>query len=280
VATLTPRHASDTAVYKSGESKFREAMEPKVYLIGRVQFDLSAFSAFMMEEHIEWRRTPNSTPPEEIVEVAGRTCYMSFGAAQSPRTNGEFIKNLIAQGHESVLEHASWTFMITNVSRAFTHQLVRHRVGFAFSQLSQQYHDERDASFVMPPHLELFPEAKEAWEKAIKSTKDAYASLNALLSPTGSSLSEDLDKRELNRAIRSAARSVLPNATETKIVVTVNARALRHFFKVRGSIPGDIEMRLVAAALLKIVESEAPGMFFDFRIENLSDGSPIVLMAK
>jgi thymidylate synthase (FAD) len=253
-------------------------MEPTIHLIGRVQFDIEAFSAFLGEECVDWRRTTGATPPEEIVEIAGRTCYMSFGSAQSPRTNGEFIRNLIERGHESVLEHASWTFIITNVSRAFTHQLVRHRVGFAFSQLSQQYHDERDASFVMPTHLESFPEAREAWVKAIKATRDAYASINSLLIEEGSALSEDLEKRELNRAIRSAARSVLPNAIETKIVMTANARALRHFFDVRGSIPGDIEMRLVAAALLRIVKREAPGMFFDFRIEQLSDGSPIVRM--
>jgi thymidylate synthase (FAD) len=251
-------------------------MEPIIHLIGRAQFDMEAFSTFLHEERIEWRRTSHATPSEEIVEVAGRTCYMSFGQAQSPRSNGEFIKNLIAMGHESVLEHASWTFMITNISRAFTHQLVRHRVGFAFSQLSQQYHDERDASFVMPPHLESFPKAKEAWIKAIDATRDAYASINSLLFEEGLSSSEDLDKKELNRAIRSAARSVLPNATETKIVVTANARALRHFFHVRGSIPGDIEMRLVVAALLQIVKREAPGMFADFKVEKLSDGSPIV----
>lgn len=251
-------------------------MEPTIHLIGRVQFDFEAFSTFLRDENVGWRRTDGALPPEEVVEVAGRTCYMSFGQAQSPRSTGEFIQNLIAMGHESVLEHASWTFVLTNVSRAFTHQLVRHRVGFAFSQLSQQYHDEHDAKFVMPAHLESFPEAREAWIKAINATKEAYASINALLLQEGLSLSEDLDKKELNRAIRSAARSVLPNATETKIVMTANARALRHFFKVRGSIPGDIEMRLVAAGLLQIVKDEAPGMFFDFIIEKLSDGSPIV----
>lgn len=252
-------------------------MEPRIHLIGRPQFEAETFLAFLHEEQrMDWRRTEGATPPEEIVEVAGRACYMSFGEAQSPRSNGEFIRNIIAMGHESVLEHASWTFMITNVSRAFTHQLVRHRVGFAFSQLSQQYHDERDASFVMPAHLEAYPKAKEAWAKAIEATKDAYASINALLFEEGLASSEDLDRKESNRAIRSAARSVLPNATETKIVVTANARALRHFFDVRGSIPGDIEMRLVAAALLQIVKREAPGIFSDFKIERFSDGSPIV----
>lgn len=259
-------------------------MEPTIQLIGRPQFDFEEFSTFLQEEVAEslpkgvgpWRRTKGATSSEEIVEVAGRTCYMSFGNAQSPRTNGEFIRNLVAMGHESVLEHASWTFLIRNVSRAFTHQLVRHRVGFAFSQLSQQYHDERDATFVMPAHLDNIPEAKEAWSKAVHAAREAYGTINSLLSKDGLLLSEDLDKKELNRAIRSAARSVLPNSTETKIVMTANARALRHLFKVRGSIPGDIEMRLVATKLLGIVKREAPGIFFDFSVERLSDGSPIV----
>jgi thymidylate synthase (FAD) len=280
VETLTKELPTNFLTEATQGRTSKETMEPKIHLVGRIQFDEEAFAAFLEEERLEWRRTPGANPPEEIVEVAGRTCYMSFGSAQSPRSNSEFIKNLISQGHESVLEHASWTFVIANVSRAFTHQLVRHRVGFAFSQLSQQYHDERDADFVMPGYLESFPQAKEAWLKAIQSTREAYASINALLTQNGSVMSDDLDRRELNRAIRSAARSVLPNATETKIVMTANARALRHLFEVRGSIPGDIEMRLVAAKLLRIVKSEAPGMFFDFDIEHLSDGSPIVRMSK
>jgi len=86
----------------------------------------------------------------------------------------------------------------------------------------------------------------------------------------------ELSKKEFKRAIRSAARSVLPNATETKIVVTANARALRHFFKIRGSIPGDIEMREAVAALFKLVQAEAPSLFADFTLEELADGSPVL----
>jgi len=179
-------------------------------------------------------------------------------------------------GHESVLEHASWTFLITGISRAFTHQLVRHRVGFAFSQLSQQYHDEADAKFVIPAHLESVPQAKNAWEKAISTAKEAYEEINSLLAESGVDSSDDLDRKERNRAIRSAARSVLPNATETKIVMSANARALRHLFEVRGSIPGDIEMRVVVSAIFEIVNREAPAMFFDFFLERFSDGSPIL----
>lgn len=253
-----------------------ERMAPKIYLIGSTQFDEGVFSAFLRYENTDWRRTAEATPAEELVEVAGRVCYMSFGNAQSHRTNEEYIRNLVTMGHESVLEHVSWTFLITRVSRAFTHQLVRHRVGFAFSQLSQQYHDEVDAQFLLPAHLESVPGARDAWEKAVTTARNAYITINALLRETESDSQQDLDRKELNRAIRSAARSVLPNATETKIVVTANARALRHLFEVRGSIAGDIEMRLVVAALFGVVSSQAPAMFSDFAQEELSDGSPIL----
>src|SRR5689334_13364185 len=117
-------------------------MSPHVYLISSPRFKIAEFNRFLAAERLQWKRTPHSAPAEELVEVSGRICYLSFGALQSPRSNREYIQNLIDREHESVLEHASWTFLLTGVSRAFTHQLVRHRVGFSFSQLSQQYHDE------------------------------------------------------------------------------------------------------------------------------------------
>jgi len=170
----------------------------------------------------------------------------------------------------------SWTFLIVGVSRAFTHQLVRHRAGFSFSQLSQQYHEETGAAFIEPAHLRQSPRALEAWQNAMTVAKESYKiildSLGA--APNGSGV--ELRKKELNRAIRSAARSVLPNATETKIVVTANARALRHFFRVRGSIPGDVEMREVAGAMFKLVQADAPSLFSDFRLTTLGDKTPVL----
>lgn len=250
-------------------------VQPTIFLIARPAFDVDAFLRFLATESLSWRRAETATASEELVEAAGRVCYMSFGKKQSPRTNREFVENLIRMGHESVLEHVSWTFLITGVSRAFTHQLVRHRVGFAFSQLSQQYHDESEATFVMPPHIAENPKVREAWQGAIQATKRAYTLIANLL---GDAVKEhpDQDKKEINRAVRSAARSVLPNATETKIVITANARALRHFFRVRGAIAGDIEMRQVASELLESLRSEAPSLFFDFEIRRLPDGSPII----
>src|SRR5712692_4565505 len=250
--------------------------EPRVYLISRPRFQSEAFLEFLKDAEAVWYRTPGATEPEEIVEVSGRVCYMSFGQNQSPRTNEEYIRNLILQGHESVLEHVSWTFLLVGVSRAFSHQLVRHRVGFAFSQLSQQYHEETPAAFVEPAHVRLSPRAHAAWRRAMEITQESYRVILDSMRELNDRPGLDLQKKEFQRAIRSAARSVLPNATETKLMVTANARALRYFFKLRGGIPGDVEMRKVATELLKIVRLQAPSLFSDFKIEELSDGTPIV----
>jgi thymidylate synthase (FAD) len=252
-------------------------MSLRIYLVGRPSLDVEALHSFLRDQRTSWKHTPGATEAEELAEVSGRICYMSFGEQQSPKNNAEYIGNLIRLGHESVLEHVAWTFLLTGVSRAFTHQLVRHRVGFAFSQLSQQYHDETEADFVEPPELERFPEALEAWRAAMAAAKQAYRTISEALNQIERDPAWKGLRKEARRAIRSAARSVLPNATETKIVVTANARALRHFLKVRGSIPGDLEMRQVAAGLLEHLALEAPALFADFSTERLQDGSPIIV---
>jgi len=241
---------------------------PQVFILARPQFDkgyLAFLNAFYEGAPREWHESPSCTAAERLVEFAGRVCYMSFGPKQSPKTNEEYIRNLIQNGHESVLEHAAWTFAISGVSRAFTHQLVRHRIGFSFSQLSQQYHDESDAQFIEPPGIEGSPNAAATWRRLMLESIAAYNDNSAISS-----------NKERTRALRSVARSVLPNATATVIVVSANARSLRHFFKIRGGIIGDVETRLVAAALFKAVQPEGPSLFSDFGLSVLADGYPVV----
>jgi thymidylate synthase (FAD) len=201
---------------------------------------------------------------------------MSFGANQSPKTNAEYIRNLIANGHESVLEHANWTFVLSGISRAFTHQLVRHRVGFAFSQLSQQYHNESESRFVIPHGIEDRPKAEAAWQCGMQQAKASYEEILAELSHDAEVTKPTM--AETKRALLSAARSVLPNATETAIVVTANARAIRHFLRIRGGIVGDLEMRSVASILLEKIRPEGPALFADLSVEIYSDQLPIVVM--
>jgi len=242
----------------------------KTFCISRPCFDEDTFFKFLDSEQLHWVRG-GGKQAEEVVEVSGRVCYLSFGESrQSPRNNSEYIKNLIKQGHESVLEHVNWTIILTGVSRGFTHQLVRHRVGFAFSQLSQQYHDDSEASFVVPPSVENCKNLFEDWKMDIHQSLTSY---RKVLSQTENQGTKGISKNEQLRELRTAARSALPNATETKIVVTANARALRHFFNMRGGLDGDWEMRKVACALYDIVVTDAPSIFSDFKIIGMPDKS-------
>lgn len=228
--------------------------------------------AHLPPEDANWQERGSATDAERLVEFAGRVCYLSFGRHQSPRSNAEYIANLIGHGHDSVLEHAAWTFVLAGVSRAFTHQLVRHRVGFSFSQLSQQYHDERTTPVIRPADLDRNPRAAAAWDAAVAASRAAYATI-------AHELGLDEPARlppETRRALRSAARGVLPNALESIVVVTANARAIRYFLKVRGSIVGDVEMRLVAAALLDVLRPEGPALFADFVVSDPGDHLPLV----
>lgn len=198
------------------------------------------------------------------VEVAGRVCYMSFGQRQRRRRNEDYIANLIAQGHDSVLEHANFTMLIEGVSRAFSHQLVRHRIGFAYSQLSQQYHDESDAEFVEPALLAQHPETRQRWKRYMDDSRAAYRAL--LDDVTRDAASLKLTPKERQRLARSIARSVLPNATATALMVTGNARAWRHLLAVRGAIAGDLEMREYCAAVFETLVATAPNLVGDFEL--------------
>jgi thymidylate synthase (FAD) len=252
----------------------------EITLLARPVFE-EAYRAFLLAhlppEDAQWedahsQERGNSTDAERLVEFAGRVCYLSFGHHRSQRSNAEYISNLIRRGHDSVLEHATWTFVLAGVSRAFTHQLVRHRVGFSYSQLSQQYHDERRTPVIRPAELDRSARAAEAWDAAIAAGRAAYETIS-------NELGLDEPGRlpaEARRALRSAARSVLPNAMESIIVVTANARAIRHFLKLRGGIEGDPEMRLVSAALVNTLRPEAPALFADFVVSDPGDGLPLV----
>lgn len=241
-------------------------MAARVHLLARPSVVWTEITQFLNAHGRSWDRTPGAAEASELVEFAGRVCYMSFGR-QSPRNNCQYIGNLIDKGHESVLEHAYWTFGISNVSRGFSHQLVRHRVGIAFSQLSQQYVDHSSFMMVKPMDFSRVPGVDAAWEAAEFAAQDAYRKLKSALEghfPTKDFSSE----LERTRLINGVARQILPNAVSTSIVATANARALRHFLSVRGGIEGDPEMRDVCVQLLRLLKREAPEIFQDLEIRD------------
>ncbi len=243
--------------------------EPKVYLVGRQDIDRSGIERFLDEHGMTWE-TDTEVGGEQLAEAGGRLCYLSFGKGR--KTNAEYLGNIIAQKHGSVLEHAVWNFIIAGVSRSFTHELVRHRAGFAYSQLSQRYVDESIASYIEPDIIADDETLHDVWLRAVEVSHQAYLTLVAGLMDK---LADMPDKTHRRKLARQAARSVLPNATETMIFVTANARALRHFIEMRGSEWAEVEIRKVALDILRIMQREAPAIFSDYDVVRLDDGTDV-----
>jgi thymidylate synthase (FAD) len=255
-----------TAVTESTPLKI--VREPKVYLVGRQVVDLETVEAFLGDHGVTWQ-TDTEVGAEALAEMAGRVCYMSYGKGR--KTNREFIGHIVEVGHGSVLEHAVWSFLITGVSRSFTHELIRHR-HFSYSQLSQRYVNESDSDFIEPDVIAADPDLHAVWSEAVDATRRAYDKLVEGLQKRYAHIPEATLRRKL---ARQAARSVLPNATETKIFLTGNARALRHFIELRGSEHADVEIRKVAVAVLRLMQRESPSLFADYRLETLEDGTVV-----
>jgi thymidylate synthase (FAD) len=249
----------------TGSRDLKIIREPRVYLVGRQVVDEAAVERFLGDHALTWT-TDTEVGAEALAEMAGRVCYMSYGKGR--KTNREFMSHLVDVGHGSVLEHGVWSFLFTGVSRSFTHELIRHR-HFSYSQLSQRYVDESESDFVEPDVIAADPELHRTWCEAVNAARQAYDRLVAGLQERFTTVEDKTLRRKL---ARQAARSVLPNATETKIFVTGNARALRHFIELRGSEHADVEIRKVAVAVLRIMQQEAPGIFADYTLVPLGGG--------
>src|SRR5207237_7656188 len=189
-------------------------------------------------------------------------------ANPAKRPTREYREKIKKQGHGSVLEHSNYSLLLEGVSRSLTHELVRHRAGFAYSQLSQRYVDESKANFVVPPAI-IGDEALETrWREHIEGAQSTYVALVEQLMERYGWVPDRVHRRKM---AREAARAVLPNATETKIVVTANARAWRTMLELRASEGAELEIRRTAIAVLRLLQCEAPGFFSDFEIYEADD---------
>ena len=243
--------------------------EPKVYLVGRQTTNDAEIDQFLADHDVQSWKTDTEIAGQKLCEVAGRVCYMSF-VKPRPGGNSTYLDRIMQVGHGSVLEHAVWNFIFTGVSRSLTHELIRHRAGFGYSQLSQRYVDESNTDFVEPEIIAEDPELHEVWLAAVQDSLAAYKKLVEGLS---AKLADMEDKTLRRKIARQSARSVLPNATETKIFVTANARALRHFMELRCNEHAETEIRKLAAAVCRIMQKEAPNLFRDYELVNLDDGT-------
>src|SRR3954463_1275712 len=239
-----------------------ETVSPKVQLVAKTEFFPPA--------EVPWDTDVDGG--QALAEFAGRACYQSWGKTNpSTATNAGYLRHILEVGHLSVLEHGSVTFYLSGISRSLTHELIRHR-HFSYSQLSQRYVPERDAAMVEPEVIADDPELHAKFVAASDAAVQAYTELLEGLEKKFA----DVEHATLRRKqARQAARAVLPNATETRIVVTGNYRAWRHFIAMRASEHADVEIRELAIACLRELQRVAGNVFGDFRISALTDGTEV-----
>lgn len=220
--------------------------------------------------------TTDADGGEALIEFAGRACYESWDKP-NPRTatNAGYLRHVLEVGHTSLFEHATATFYITGISRSCTHELIRHR-HFSYSQLSQRFVPEHDSSVVAPPAIRGDAELEQLFIEATDASRAAYTELLTRLEAKFADVPNAILRR---KQARQAARSVLPNATETRIVVTGNYRAWRHFIGMRATEHADVEIRQLAVECLRQLVELAPTVFGDFEISALPDGSEVATSA-
>lgn len=229
----------------------------RVYMISEPLIRWPAYAQFLTDEGLPGTETYRVAPRscgELLPEVAGRLCYMSYGKGR--KSNKEYLDNIIKQQHFSVLEHANWGFIITGISRACTHEFVRHR-HFSYSQLSQRYVDHSEAKIVVPRDIEE-TSLGMMLESFSQEGRDLY--LQAV-----TELERDVETMSVieKKRIRGIARAFLTEATETKIMVTGNARAWREFIQKRNTTFADAEIRAVAQEILRQLLISAENVFND-----------------
>lgn len=234
-----------------------------IELIGWTEFRAPESTPFLPEQRFRLLPDHPSGPHGErggdgsdLCEFAGRACYQSWSKPNpATATNAGYLAHIIEIEHESVLEHATLTFYISGVSRSLTHELVRHRAGMAYSQLSQRYVDASKTDAVPPPDVVDDEDLMQVFNECVDAGQESYRRLRRMIKVKH----PDWPKKR----VEQAARSVLPNATETRIVVTGNYRAWRHVIGMRYHPAADLEIQAFAKEILRQCMIVAPNAFRD-----------------
>ena len=248
-----------------------EIVTPSVELVGYTVFKVPDSLMGEYEPELD-EDVYAESGAQHLAEFAGRACYQSWSKPNpDTATNRGYLRHILEVGHGSVLEHGYLSFYVTGVSRSFTHELVRHRAGFAYSQLSQRYVASEDAGIVVPPELRgdavMEARLKKAMQEAVEQYTVVAGHMRQALQEQG------VTGTEARKRARQAARCVMPNMTETRIVVTANLRAWRHFLTMRAAAPADHEIREVAMLIFGELVRRVPNAVQDFRVADLPDGT-------
>lgn len=242
-----------------------KSTKPSVKLVAYTTVNYNQLQEFLDEEGaLKYQFAGELGPMEELIRTAGKACYRSYepelnkNVSKTTAGGKEYIANILRQAHGSVLEHASMTFAICGVSRVFTHELVRHRAGTAFSQESLRYVRGDDVGFWKPTELRE-PGASHEVDEIVKSIEESYRRLEQL---TGVDR-EDMPFSE-KKKITSALRRILPQGMSTTIFFTANIRALRHTILMRTMLAAEEEIRAVFDEIARLAKGAAPALFSDF----------------
>lgn len=253
-----------------------EFVDPQVYLIAesKLNFDevgemLASLGEVTATDWLQKTRQASKSEGELLTEVAGRICYKSFGVGLNPNvtkirgTSQEYIDNTLAKGDGSIFEHATCTFGFLNVSRVFTHELVRHRVGVAISQESLRYVRPTRIRFWLPPELS---ERRDQVKLIIENIEQGYREIE-------SSYAWDKMNFDVKKRITSALRRVMPDGMATSIIWTANHRTIRHVITMRTAEAAEIEIRYVFDKVARTVKERFPLIYHDFEYTQLQDGT-------
>jgi thymidylate synthase (FAD) len=249
--------------------------EPVVFLVGETRSVASGLQAYLDHLGVPGWKTDAPSDAEALCEVYGRLCYRSFEPGLNPNVtkvregNGPYLGNILKSGHGSVLEHATLNFIFADVSRVFTHELVRHRAGTAMSQESLRYVRLEDLSAWAPTHIRESDEAMEVFVKTVEQLDEVQRTLAGLF---GIAEEPSFDRK---KKLTSAFRRLAPIGLATTIGWSCNFRALRHVLEARTDPHAEEEIRLVFGKVFEIVRERYPHVFGDYEVETV-DGLPWV----
>ncbi len=257
--------------------------KPGVVMLARPQTNVAGLEGFLegFDPALgfpDYLNDPTELPDSsQLCKTAGQLCYASFGPRRTTNENAAaYFERLTSAGHGSVLEHASFSFLLYGISRSVTHELVRHRAGAGFSQISQRYVSGSVLRFVERPEYQEDQKLHRLFEERADRAAAEYDEMaEALLDRQeggAAMLSADY-KTDARKKVQQTARSLLPNETEAPMVFTGNVRALRHIIEMRADAHAESEIRALALRLFLCLHTVDPILFGDYQLSTLPDGT-------
>jgi len=256
---------------------------PGVVVLARPQTNVAGLGGFLEGfdpdlRFPEYLEDPTELPDStQLCKTAGQLCYASFGPRRTTNDNAAaYIERLTSAGHGSVLEHASFSFLLYGISRSVTHELVRHRAGAGFSQVSQRYVSGTVLRFVERPEYGEDEELHSLFEERADRASAGYEQMAQRLldrQEGGASMLTADYKTDARKKVQQTARSLLPNETEAPMVFTGNVRALRHIIEMRADAHAESEIRNLALRLFLCLRTVDPILFGDYELDELPDGT-------